>query len=69
MRAAVVEIATNIVVNVIVVESLNDISPDGCFLVDADHSTCQIGWVYDSIINDFVDPDPPLIIEGEPDAN
>jgi hypothetical protein len=52
-----------------VVESLNDISPDGCFLVDADHSTCQIGWVYDSIINDFVDPDPPLIIEGEPDAN
>ncbi len=68
MRAAVVEIATNIVVNVIVVESLNDISPDGCFLVDADHAICAIGWAYDPVINDFIDPSPPPIV-GDIDAD
>jgi hypothetical protein len=68
VRAAVVEIATNIVVNVIVVESLNDISPDGCFLVDADHAICAIGWAYDPVINDFIDPSPPPIV-GDIDAD
>lgn len=60
MRAAVVDSETLIVVNVIVVDSLDDVAPDGCFLVDADNSVCAPGWVYDPIINDFYDPNPPV---------
>ena len=68
MRAAVVNSDTNLVVNVIVVDSLDDISPDGCFLVDADHAICAIGWAYDPVINDFIDPSPPPIV-GDIDAD
>lgn len=60
MRAAVVNKSTNIVENVIVVESLGDVPPYGCFLVDADNAVCAIGWIYDPVINDFYDPAPPV---------
>lgn len=60
MRAAVVDSDTLYVVNVIVVDSLNDVAPDGSFLVDADNSVCAIGWVYDPIVNDFYDLNPPV---------
>ncbi len=70
MRAAVVDTATNVVVNVIVVEDLNGVPPAGCFLSDADNSVCGIGWVYDPIVNDFVDPNPPPVVNEEgSDAN
>lgn len=68
MRAAVVDSETLIVVNVIVVDSLDDVAPDGCFLVDADNSVCAPGWVYDPVMNDFYDPNPPPI-EEVVDAN
>lgn len=62
--------ATNKVVNVIVVENLDCIPADGCFLIDADYSTCQIGWFYDPVVNDFVDPNPPpVVIEEGLDAD
>jgi hypothetical protein len=61
VRAAVVNSDTNLVVNVIVVNSLDDIAPENCCLIDVDHMVCSIGWVYDPVINDFVDPNlPPL---------
>jgi hypothetical protein len=68
VRAAVVNSDTGIVVNVIVVNSLNDISPDGCFLADADNAVCAAGWRYDPVVNDFIDPSPPPI-EGVVDGN
>tara|TARA_R110000868_G_scaffold19150_5_gene82792 strand:+ start:4405 stop:4599 length:195 start_codon:yes stop_codon:yes gene_type:complete len=58
MRCAVVNLQTNIVMNVIVADAAVDPAPGGCFLVNTEGS-CNIGWVYDDVMNDFVDPNPP----------
>ena len=58
MRAAVVDRQTNIVVNVIVADASSDLPPDGCFLVDADNVMCDIGWAYDPVVIDFINPNP-----------
>jgi hypothetical protein len=60
MRAAVVN-ADNIVVNIIIVDSLDDLPPVECFLVGIDDIQCNVGWVYDQ--GSFVNPAPP--VEGE----
>jgi len=52
---AIVETSTNIVLNRIVAE-VTDVAPDGCFLVDIDNFFCEIGWIYNSTINDFSPP-------------
>jgi hypothetical protein len=58
MRAAVVDRQTNIVVNVIVADASSDLPPDGCLLVDIDNLACDIGWTYDPIVVDFINPNP-----------
>lgn len=60
MRAAVVDRSTNIVVNVIMADASTDLPPDGCVLVDVDHLACEIGWVYDPVLIDFRNPNPPV---------
>lgn len=66
MRAAVVDLATNIVVNIIIADASVDPAPDGCMLIDADNFFCDIGWIYDPVVNDFVaPPEPAPIVEGE----
>jgi len=59
LRTAVVSAETNVVINVVVADASGDVAPDGCFLVDVDNFVCAIGWVYDQIVNDFSDPNPP----------
>jgi hypothetical protein len=58
MGCAVVDLATNIVVNIIVADAATDAAPDGCLLVNTE-SPCGIGWTYDPVIGDFIDPNPP----------
>lgn len=73
MRAAVVDLATNIVVNVIVADSVDDMPPLGCFLVDIENLMCDIGWVYDPVIIGFINPNsnpiPGSIPDPIPDPN
>lgn len=57
-RCAVVRSADNVCTNIIMA-STQDPAPDGCFLVDVDNMACDIGWVYDPVMNDFVNPNPP----------
>lgn len=57
-RIAVVRIEDNVCVNMVVAE-VSDPAPDGCFFVDVDNTPCNIGWVYDPVVNDFTDPNPP----------
>lgn len=64
-RIAVVRNEDNVCVNIIVAEA-NDPAPGGCFLVDIDNTLCNIGWVYDPLVNDFVDPNPPPVVEYLP---
>jgi len=59
LRTAVVSAETNEVLNVVVADASRDVAPDGCFLVDVDHFVCAAGWVYDPVVNDFFDPNPP----------
>lgn len=59
MRTAVVSAETSIVANVVVADATSDIAPDGCFLIDVDNFVCAVGWVFDPVVNDFYDPNPP----------
>ena len=34
------------------------------FFVDVDHTACDVGWIYDPIVNDFVNPNPPPPDDG-----
>jgi len=56
MRAAVVDILTNIVINIIVANASVDPAPDGTLLIDVTDITCDIGWVYDPATGTFADP-------------
>lgn len=58
MRAAVVNIEDNVVIGIIVADASTDVPYAGTFLVDVDNTACDIGWVYDSRIGDFVNPNP-----------
>jgi hypothetical protein len=60
MRAAVVSIADNIVANIVVLNEISEQPPEGMFFVDVDHMACDIGWFYDSVVNDFVNLNPPV---------
>lgn len=57
-RVAVISQETNVVLAIIVAEA-TDTPHQGTFLVDVDHTACNLGWIYDPILNDFIDPNPP----------
>lgn len=59
MRAAVVDLLTNIVINIIVANAAVDAPPDGTLLVDVTDVFCDIGWVYDPATGTFSDPNAP----------
>ena len=67
MQAAVVDSQTNIVVNVIVVDSADDAPPDGCFLVAVDDIWCDMGALYDMATNTFFDTRPPEPVVPAPE--
>ena len=70
MRAAVVDLETNIVMNIIIADE-GCAPPDGCFLVNVDDIWCDMGALYDPTINTFIDPNPPALPEpvlADPDA-
>ena len=55
MAAAVIDMATNVVVNKIVADAATDIAPEETYLVDiSDGAVCDIGWLWDG--TNFVDP-------------
>lgn len=61
MKSAVVEIATDIVINIIIADPNVDPAPDGCFFValNADPENpilCNIGWIYDPNTGTFYPP-------------
>jgi hypothetical protein len=66
MRAAVVDIQTNIVVNIIVADE-DCVAPDGCFLVNVDGIWCDMGALYDPATGVFTDLNPPVIEEPAPE--
>lgn len=58
MTAAVIDLATNIVVNKIVADAATDLAPDGTFLVNVQEGVmCDIGWLWDG--QNFIDQNPP----------
>lgn len=59
MRAAVVDLSTNIVVNIIIADASKDPAPIGCILVDVTNTQCDIGWIYDPQTGTFTNPNPP----------
>jgi hypothetical protein len=67
MRAAVVDLQTNIVVNTIVVDSMEDLPPDGCFLVNVDDIWCDMDALYDPATGVFTDLNPPAPEEPAPE--
>lgn len=62
MRCAVVQQSDNVAVNIIIA-SVSDPAPDGCFLVDVENLMCDIGWIYDG--SGFYDPNPPPVTNGD----
>lgn len=60
MRAAVIDIITNIVINVIVANPATDSAPDGTLLIDVTNIPCDIGWIYDPATGTFSDPNAPV---------
>lgn len=66
MRAAVVDLATNIVVNLIVADVAECLPPDGCFLVDVSDIWCDMGALYDAATSAFLDVSPPEPEEPAP---
>lgn len=59
MRAAVVDLLTNIVINIIVADAGVDPAPEGTMLVDVTDVPCDIGWLYDPNTGTFSDPNAP----------
>ena len=56
MSAAVVDLLTNIVINIIVANAATDMPPGGTMLVDVTDVWCDIGWVYDPATGTFSSP-------------
>lgn len=60
MNSALVDIQTNIVINIIVADPAVDPAPEGCTLVGLpDDSPVSFGWIYDPATGQFTDPNPP----------
>lgn len=59
MRAAVVDLSTYIVVNIIIADASKDPPPDGCMLIDVTDVYCSIGWIYDPQTGTFSPPPEP----------
>lgn len=53
MRAAVVDLATYTVINIIVANAAIDAAPNGTMLVDVSAIPCDIGWIYDEATGTF----------------
>lgn len=48
MRFAIVDVATNIVVNIVLLNDINDWpNIEGCFVVDISDKICEIGYRHD----------------------
>ena len=62
-RYAVVRTVDNVCVNTIIAETYTP-APIGCVLINIDNIYCGPGWIYDPVINDFYDPNPPPPEEG-----
>lgn len=62
-RIAVVRSFDNVCVNVIMADVHDPVHSD-YFLVDVDNMNCDIGWVYDPVVNDFINLIPPPPDEG-----
>lgn len=59
MRAAMIDLNTNIVVGVIMADATIDLAPIGTFLINVpDDLRVVDGWVYNPITQEFVDPNP-----------
>ena len=59
MRAAVIDLQTNVVDNIIVADAKVDPAPEGFFLIDVTDVFCGIGWIYDPQTGEFTNPVPP----------
>ena len=57
MRSAVVDLASQIVVNIIVADASVDEAPTGTVLIDVTNTPCGIGWIYDPISGGFSPPE------------
>lgn len=62
-RIAVVRIEDNVCVSICIAD-VNDPPYEGTFLVDIDNMACNIGWIYDPVIGDFTDLNPPPPDDG-----
>lgn len=60
MRSALVNKETNIVENIIMADPQVDATPEGYLMIDVENFRCDIGWVFDPIMIDFVNPNPPV---------
>lgn len=56
-RVAVVDVSTKTVLSIIIADA-GEMPYPGTFLVDVDNIPCDVGWVYDPVVNDFVNPNP-----------
>lgn len=62
-RIAVVRENDNVCVSMCIADA-SDPPYAGTFFIDIDNIACDIGWIYDPIIGDFVDPNPPPPDDG-----
>jgi len=60
MAAALVNKDTLIVENMIVADPAIDPALGDYLMIDISNLFCKIGWKYDPIANDFINPTPPL---------
>lgn len=61
---AVVRLADNEVAAMIVADE-SDPPYEGTMLVDVAGKPCAVGWIYDPVVGDFIDPNPPSEDEAE----
>ena len=47
-----------VVINTIVVDSLDFAPPEGCVVIDVTDMICGIGFLYDAANNNFIDTRP-----------
>lgn len=61
MRAAVIDLQTDVVIGVIIADATIDPAPEGSFLVNVDDGvSVGPGWVYDPINQSFINSDPVI---------
>lgn len=54
MICAIID-SQNVVINTIVVDSLDFAPPDGCIAIDVTEGVCGVGFIFDPISGDFLD--------------